>query len=430
MNNASLEWWLEKIESIHPEEVELGLERVSSVAGRLGLLPVSRPVIVVAGTNGKGTVVAVLEALLNEAGHSTGAFTSPHLLRFNERIRVGGVEVPDTEIVDAFAAIELARDTVSLTYFEFATLAALLIFEARQPHVLILEVGLGGRLDAVNMVDSSVAVITSIDLDHQGWLGESRGQIAREKCGIVRQATPVVIGDPDPPPELATAVERAGASPALYIGRDFSVRLEKDEWWAELRDATGATRRLDPQVRGPLLPENIATALQAALLLGVELSDDTIGRALRRALLPGRRQAREVGGRHYVLDVGHNPAAVLKLREYLQATPSEGITVAIFSIMADKDAGAMIGAVSGCFDAWFVADQPGNKRAARAADLASMLETSGQAPVNASSDLSQALRRAQAMTGAGDRLVVFGSFYTVAAVLPLLDAENSGNGIR
>jgi len=430
MNNASLEWWLEKIESIHPEEVELGLDRVSTVARRLGLLPVSRPVIVVAGTNGKGTVVAVLEALLNEAGYSTGAFTSPHLLRFNERIRVSGTEAADAEIVDAFVAIEGARDAISLTYFEFATLAALLVFEARRPDVLILEVGLGGRLDAVNIVDSSVSVITSIDLDHQGWLGESRGAIAREKCGILRRATPAVIGERDPPPELVEAVERAGATPALYIGKQYSVIAGNGEWGAELRGAGGTPMRLSPQGRGALLPENIATALQAALLLDVKLSDSDIHRALRRAVLPGRRQARQVQGRHYVLDVAHNPAAVLKLKEYLEATPVRGKTVAVFSIMADKDAREVIRAVDGCFDAWFLADQPGNKRAARAADLALLLNTSGQPGVSISETPGKALRLAQNATGPDDRLVIFGSFYTVAAVLPLLDEDPGRGGTR
>jgi len=426
MSNASLEWWLEKIESIHPEQIELGLERVSSVARRLGLLPVSQPVVTVGGTNGKGTVVAVLEALLNESGYSTGAFTSPHLLRFNERIRISGIEVPDADIVEAFAIIEEARGDVSLTYFEFATLAALQVFNARRPDFVILEVGLGGRLDAVNMVDSSVSVITSIDLDHQGWLGESRGEIAREKGGILRFATPAVIGEADPPPELTAAVEEAGASPALYIGREFSVTVERGQWRAGLRDAGGLPRRLAPRACGPLLPENIATAVQAALLLGVEFSDDCVDRALGRTVVPGRRQLRQVGGRDCILDVAHNPAAVHKLLEYLDLTPCNGKTIAIFSIMADKDVQAVVETVSGHFDAWFLADQPDNPRAASAADLAALLDASGQTAISVCETLHQALRRARAASGERDRLVVFGSFYTVAGVLPLIDRHRDG----
>ena len=428
MNNPSLERWLQKIESVHPEEIELGLGRVSSVARRLGLLPVSQPVVTVGGTNGKGTVVAVLEALLNEAGYSTGAFTSPHILRFNERIRVAGSEVPDAHIVEAFAAIEEARGDVTLTYFEFATLAALLIFESRRPDIVILEVGLGGRLDAVNMVDSSVSVITSIDLDHQKWLGQTRGEIAREKSGIMRRAVPVVIGELDPPPELAAAVAKTGASPAFYIGKDYSVTAANDACWTILRDAGGISRQFALRMSGSLLPENVATALQAALLLGVKFSDECLDRALRRMTLPGRRETRQVGGRIYVLDVAHNPAAVRKMLEYLDEKPCNGRTVAVFSIMADKDVQAIIEAVSGYFDAWFLADQPGNQRAARAADLASLLNASGQAMISVSKNLRQALRRAQAVTGQGDRLVVFGSFYTVAGVSPLLDPQQGKTG--
>ena len=219
MSNASLEQWLQRLETIHPTEVELGLTRIATVARALQLLPVPQPVITVAGTNGKGSTVAVLEALLKASGYRTGVFTSPHLLRFNERIRVDGDEAPDAEIIDAFVAIDAARGDVSLTYFEFAALAALLVFRARGVDIVVLEVGLGGRLDAVNIVDPSVAVITSIDLDHQGWLGESRGEIAREKAGILRHAVPAVIADPNPPPELLHCITKVGARPALFLER-------------------------------------------------------------------------------------------------------------------------------------------------------------------------------------------------------------------
>jgi len=424
MNKASLEQWLQRIETIHPEEVELGLERVSSVAERLGLLPVLQPVVTVAGTNGKGSVVAVLEALLSEAGFSTGAFTSPHFLRFNERIRVAGVEVSDTEIIDAFVAIDEARGAVALTYFEFSTLAALVVFKTRNPDILILEVGLGGRLDAVNMVDPSVAVITSIDLDHQAWLGESRGKIACEKAGIMRKSVPVVIADPDPPPELVRRVIGIGASPALYIGKEFSVTSDQNEWWAVLRDAGGVSRHLERHSCGSLLPENIGAALQAALLLGVKFSDDCLSRALPKATPVGRRQVRQTGGRNYVLDVAHNPAAVRKLLEYLDVTHCNGRTIGIFSIMADKDIQTIVETAAGHFDAWFLAEQPGNKRAAKASTIASLLNSAGQSMISISKNLRQALRRAQGVSREGDRLVVFGSFYTVAAVLPLLDTDH------
>ncbi|MCP4212388.1 MAG: bifunctional tetrahydrofolate synthase/dihydrofolate synthase, partial [Halieaceae bacterium] len=206
MSDTTLEEWLRRIESVHPAAVELGLDRVSAVANRLQLLPVTQSVITVAGTNGKGSVVALLEGLFQVAEVTTGAFTSPHLLRFNERIHVAGVEASDAEIVRAFTDIEKARGEILLTYFEFATLAALLVFAAHDPDVIILEVGLGGRLDSVNMVDPDVSVITSIDLDHQDWLGDTRDAIAREKAGILRASTPAVIGEPEPPEALREAV--------------------------------------------------------------------------------------------------------------------------------------------------------------------------------------------------------------------------------
>lgn len=225
MSSATLEQWLQRLATIHPREIELGLDRVRAVAMELDLLPVSTPVVTVAGTNGKGSTVAVLDALLTEAGYRTGIFTSPHLLNFNERIRVAGADASDAAIIAAFEAIDLARGAVSLTYFEFATLAALLIFKENAPDFIVLEVGLGGRLDAVNIVDAAVAVITSIDLDHQDWLGESRGEIAREKAGIVRAARPLVVAEPAPPPELLHCIREVGAAPVLQLGREFSVQI-------------------------------------------------------------------------------------------------------------------------------------------------------------------------------------------------------------
>ena len=396
---------------------------MSAVARNLDLLPLSQPVVTVAGTNGKGSTVAVLEALLNETGCVTGAFTSPHFLRFNERIRVAGVEVTDAEIVAAFAAIEDARGQVSLTYFEFATLAALLVFRARAPDVVILEVGLGGRLDSVNIVDPSVAVITSIDLDHQDWLGESRAEIAREKAGIVRRDRPVVIADPAPPAELMDSIREVGASPAFYLGRDFTVTVADGLWQGALSEVGGRQRLLPARPPGPLLPENICAALQAALLLGKPFTEQQLQRALQRVCLVGRRQWQQVAGRDYLLDVAHNPAAIDKLVEYIAITPCKGKTIALFSVMADKDIHAMIRAAAGSFDAWFLAEQPATTRAAAASDVAALLYGEGQEMISVSKNVRQALRRAQRLMTEGDRLVVFGSFYTVADVLPLLDKD-------
>ena len=428
MNKASLEQWLQRLECIHPNAMELGLERVSAVARKLALLPVKQPVVTVAGTNGKGSTVAVLEALLTESGRSTGVFTSPHFVRFNERIRVAGAEASDGEIVAAFTAIDDAREGISLTYFEFATLAALFVFRARDPDIVILEVGLGGRLDSVNIVDTTVAVITSIDLDHQNWLGDSKGEIAREKAGIMRAAKPVVIAEPAPPPELLDCAAAAGADPIVCLGRDFTVTGDGETWQGVLYEARGGQRSLAPQPIGALLPGNICAALQAALLLNVDFSPRQMQRALSKASPVGRRQLQQLAGRDYVLDVAHNPAAVDKMLEYIDATPCNGKTIALFSAMKDKDVLGMIRAVAGSFDAWFLADQAANERAAPAADIAALLYAGGQSMISVSKNLRQAFRRAQNLMVAGDRLVVFGSFYTVAAVLPLLDKDRRKGG--
>lgn len=426
MNKTSLAGWLARLETLHPNPIDLGLERVAAVAGKLGLLPVRRPVITVAGTNGKGSTVAVLESILGQAGQIAGVYTSPHLLRFNERIRVGGVEAGDDEIVAAFSAIDNARGETSLTYFEFATLAALLVFQSRSVDVLVLEVGLGGRLDAVNIVDPTVAVITRIDLDHQSWLGEDRGSIAREKAGIMRPGIPVVIGDPEPPPELLDSAAVVGAVPVLRLGSEFAFEREPGSWRGTLQGADGRVRRLPALPEGPLMPANICSALQAAVLAGCEFSDRQIGNAVTQARPRGRCETHWLAGREYVFDVAHNPAAVYNLLEYLNATSCKGKTFAVFSVMGDKDIRAMIQAASGRFDAWFLADQEANPRAARAADVAAVLHAEEQVTVNVSRNLRQAFHRATELMAEGDRLVVFGSFYTVAELLPLLDRDRSG----
>lgn len=428
MNKASLEHWLQRLESIHPREIELGLERVCAVARTLELLPVPQPVVTVAGTNGKGSTVAVLDALLQEAGYRTGTFTSPHLLRFNERIRVNGVDVTDAALIDAFEAIDEARGNISLTYFEFATLAALLVFKTEAPDILILEVGLGGRLDAVNIVDASVAVITSIDLDHEAWLGNTRGAIACEKAGIMRRSKPVVIADPDPPAELLRCIAETGSSPALLLGKDFVVTREQGQWRGTVRTAGNGDWELARMDCGPVLPENICAAVQAAMLLDVSIDDDCVRRALARQGPPGRRQLRQIEGHDCVLDVAHNPASVAKLLEYLLVTPCKGKTICVFSAMSDKDIRGMVDATRGYFDAWFLGDQPHNQRAATASDIAGHLRAAGQTMISVSKNLRQAFRRAQSIAGDGDRLVVFGSFHTVAGILPLLDEDTKPHG--
>ncbi len=425
MDRASLAQWLAWLETLHPNPIDLGLERVARVARTLRLLPVAVPVVTVAGTNGKGSTVAVLEAILGQTGRRAGVYTSPHLLRFNERIRVGGIECEDAEIVAAFKAIDAARGDTSLTYFEFATLAALLVFRARAVDVIVLEVGLGGRLDAVNIVDPSVAVITGIDLDHQDWLGSDRGTIAREKGGIMRSGAPVVIADPDPPAQLLECARSMGAVPILRLGGEFSFARHSGLWQGVLRDPRGQARVLPELVAGPLMPENICGALQAALFVGCEFDDGQLVAALDAARPRGRCESVSLAGRDYVLDVAHNPASVKRMVEYLSVTPCKGKTYCVFSVMKDKDVRGMIQAAGDCFDEWFIAEQPGNARAARGADVAAVLWAQGVHRTSVSEDPGAAFRRALAVMEAGDRLVTFGSFYTVAGVMPLLDRERN-----
>lgn len=422
MSKSTLAQWLQRLELLHPSEIDLGLDRVSAVADKMQLLPLSQDVISIAGTNGKGSTVAVLEAVLAETGCVTGSCTSPHLLRFNERIRIAGVEVDDAEIVQSFECIDAARGDISLTYFEFATLAALEIFRQRKVDVVILEVGLGGRLDAVNIVDAKVAVITSIDLDHQEWLGESREEIAREKAGILRSGQYAVIAEVDPPVSLRDVANEL-ACKAYYATEDYQLEEGSGSWSARLCTLDGSSRQISATQTGSVLPDNIAAALQSLLLLGREFSDAQLSRALQNVQLRGRRELQTIAGREYLLDVAHNPAAIKKLLEYIDATPCNKKVFTIFSAMADKDHGEMIRACAGRFEAWFTADQPANPRAASGSEIAAQLRREGVERISVSKNIRQALRRAQSVMGEGDRLVVFGSFYTVADVLPLLDKD-------
>ncbi len=427
MAESALAVWLARLEALYPQPIKLGLERVAAVADSLGLLPFSdMPVVTVAGTNGKGSVVAALEALLQKAGVVTGVYTSPHLLRFNERIHIDGEEASDREIVSALEQIEAARGEVVLTYFEYTTLAALLLFRARTVQVVVLEVGLGGRLDAVNIVDSTVAVITSIALDHQDWLGDSLEQIAREKAGVLRPGRPAVIAATEPPGLLA-AVEASGAQ-ACWLQQEFGFGPEGGQQWQGWLQTRSGDRRQLPTLENPsLLAANLCAALQVLEILDLPASDADLQAVLPSLQPPGRRQRLTVAGLELVLDVAHNPAAVYKLVEFIDVTQCKGKTIAVFSAMADKDIKGMIDATDGRFTAWFLADQPNNARAAPAAAITALLREAGQEMISVSKNLRQALARARSVIGPGDRLVVFGSFHTVAAAIRWL-AKEQGKG--
>ena len=413
MPPATLAEWLAWIEACHPAEIELGLERVGAVHAALGA-PRPPRVITVAGTNGKGSVVAFLEAILGAAGYRVGAYTSPHLLDFNERIRVDGVPADDAALVDAFARVEAARGVTPLTYFEYATLAALVHFATRPLDVGVLEVGLGGRLDAVNVIDADVAVLTAIDLDHAAWLGPDRESIGREKAGILRPGRPAVCVDAEPPASVVEAAARLGA-PLRLPGRDYSFAVDAHGWrWSTAGRMRTTLPR--PALFGPHQYANAAGALMALHELDAELP---VGQgAVRRGLLEARLRGRfEVvpGPVERILDVAHNPHGARALARALAARPCEGRTLAVAGMLADKEIEATLGALADAVAAWHVAplDVPRGSDAGR---LATALRALG-ATASVHADVAAAQRAALAAATPGDRVVVFGSFHTVAAAL-------------
>ncbi|WP_018873574.1 folylpolyglutamate synthase/dihydrofolate synthase family protein [Thioalkalivibrio sp. ALJ16] len=417
MRFSTLAQWLAFQERLHPVGMDLTLERIALVADRLGLRDGQGPrSVVIAGTNGKGTVATRTAALLQTGGVKTGLFTSPHLLRYNERIRVNGTPAADADLCRAFEAIDQARGNDSLTYFEFGALAAAWWFRESGVSVQVLEVGLGGRLDAVNIWDADVAAITAVDLDHQTWLGDTREAIGREKAGIMRAGRPVVLGEPEPPASVLEHAEQLAAR-VLRSGRDF--RLERTgnrlDW-----HYGGATREW--RVEGPAAALdgagllNSATALAVVEALGAEadLNDAAISQALGTSA-PGRLQVLP-GAPQWLLDVAHNVHAVGELARWLEAHPVPGPVIALVGVMADKERAAMWEQLAGHIAAWLPLplELP---RALPADALAEELAAGGQTAVELAGDTQACIRRAEALAGPQGRIVVFGSFHTVAAVL-------------
>jgi dihydrofolate synthase/folylpolyglutamate synthase len=396
MSGTNLAAWLQRLESLHPSEIELGLERVNEVGARLGCLHMGCPVVTVAGTNGKGSTIAALQDFAIAAGLRVGSYTSPHISNYNERICINAEPVSDSCITDAFASIELARQEVSLTYFEFSTLAALHIFAAANLDLVILEVGLGGRLDAVNIVDPDLAIITSISLDHQTWLGDTREIIALEKAGILRPGIPVVVADLEPTASLQARIEELGCRPCYADPR--------------LLEAIGT---------GTLRAENIGAAWQAATELGFAPPQADLAVLASRLKLAGRMQTSLLQGVSIVVDVAHNEAAVTHLTEVLKRSDCKP-RVAVFGALSDKDIHAMIRSCYGLFDGWYVTDLPGVDRGLSATQLATVLQDQGEQVLSECSSPAQAFESALGDLEPGSSLVVFGSFHTVAAVMPVL----------
>ena len=419
MTRRSLDDWLAFISAQHPATIALGLDRVRQVSERMSPSPLGEGravTITVGGTNGKGSTCAMVERIAIEAGYRTGLYTSPHLLRYNERVRLAGEEASDAALIASFEAVEAARGTTPLTYFEFGTLAALALLRDAGVDVAILEVGLGGRLDAVNIVDADCAIVVSVDLDHQAYLGNDRESIGFEKAGIFRPGRPALFGDRDPPASLVDHAAAIGAD-LQVLGRDFGFETFERQW--DFHGRRGAKRALPmPALRGAWQLKNATVALAALDEVAdrLPLSIGEIKRGLTLASLPGRLQVLP-GRPAIVLDVAHNPHAARALAQGLGDMGFFESTTAVFGMLADKDIESVVDAMRGRVDRWFVA-APQAERAASAERLLAALDTRGlRAAARAFVTVADALDAARREAGANDRIVAFGSFYTVAEAL-------------
>ncbi len=407
--------WLAYLETLHPKAMELGLERARRVQAAMGLLP-AFPIVTVAGTNGKGSTCAYLEAMLTAAGYRVGLYTSPHLLRYHERVRIGMRAADDAALIASFEAVEHARRGVPLTYFEFGTLAALWHFGRAAVDVAVLEVGLGGRLDAVNLFDADAAIVTTVDLDHMEYLGPDRTAIGFEKAGVYRPGRPAICADPAPPQTLLDHAAAIGAD-LRWAGRDYQFEARAGAWRWQGRE--GVLENLPaPALAGAYQLSNAAAAIAALQALQGRLAvpRPAIEQGLREARLAGRFQRVATAPEVY-LDVAHNPQAARALAANLAAQPCAGRTLAVAGMLGDKDRVGVLRALAPAVDAWFVAGL-GGARGGSAQWLADALREAdpfAHAGLHAhpAAALAAALKAAQA----DDRIVVFGSFHTVAAVL-------------
>jgi dihydrofolate synthase/folylpolyglutamate synthase len=420
--------WLEHIERQHALSIDMGLERVSEVAARLGSDKPAPCVITVGGTNGKGSTVAFIEAIARAAGLKVGIYTSPHLLRYNERVRIDGCDVTDAELVRAFEAVELARasllppgegKSIPLTYFEFGTLAALWLFQQSSLDLVVLEVGLGGRLDAVNMVDPDVAVITTVDIDHVDWLGSDREAIGREKAGIARAWKPLVLGEKDSPSSVLRHAYAIGAN-AIRMGSDF-IHETIDEGHWRWRDAGFQVELPLPALAAPIQRANAATAIAALRALDIEIPSAAFKQGVVSANLPGRLQHLDYQGLPVIVDVGHNPQAARELVAWLRASPVSGRTLAVFAALSDKDVAGVAMALQADVSQWFLAGLESVGARGQSADaLAAQLQGCAAAQGSRHATVQDALRAAHAQAHSGDRVLVFGSFHTVAEAIATL----------
>jgi len=414
--------WLTYLETLHPKTIALGLERVAQIKQRLNLQP-DFPIIVVGGTNGKGSVCAMLESILHAAGYRVGCYTSPHLLHYNERVRIAKQQATDAELCASFEKIEQVRGVafsgmaeVPLTYFEFGTLAAMQCFIEHKVDVAILEVGLGGRLDAVNVFDNDCAVIASVDIDHTDYLGETREQIAFEKAGIFRKGRVAICADQDVPQAIRNHAQQVGAE-LWCIGGEFSFTAHQGQW--DFRSKSGTRSALPyPALRGAYQLRNASAALAALDVLKDRLptSMEAVRRGLGEVQLAGRFQF-VPGKPSLILDVAHNPHAARSLAQNLAGLPPCPHTYAVFAMLADKDIAGVVSALDPHIDSWLVAGI-NTPRSATAEKLDQVLEQCRvRGEIRNCKNIPDALRYAYNAAGENDRIIAFGSFYTVAEVM-------------
>jgi dihydrofolate synthase / folylpolyglutamate synthase len=421
--------WLAWQETLHPNPIDLGLERLQRTLDRLQWQRPSCPVITVGGTNGKGSSVALTARILTEAGYRVGTFTSPHLVRYNERIAIAEQEVTDDALVAAFERIDAARGTDTLTFFEFNAAAALLILADSRLDAIVLEVGLGGRLDAVNAVDADVALVTSIDLDHCDWLGHDREVIGREKAGIFRSGRPAIFGSRAMPESIRESAAQVGAD-LQQLGHDFDWTRAGARWTWRGRDGV-QTDLPPPAMHGEVQYDNASAVLAVlhALRSRLPVERGAIERALQTVQLPGRFQVisrEEPRVLEWILDVAHNPAAARALAAQLAARPSSGRTIAVCGVLGDKDVEGIAGELHSSFDSWVIVGLSG-ARALTAEALAARVQRIGANVVAVAADVVSGCRTAAATVAPGDRIVVFGSFLTVGPALAWLESRGSGS---
>lgn len=415
-----LQSWLQRLELAHPQEIDLGLERVAAVAKGLAVLNPDAEVVTIGGTNGKGSVAASVAALADSVGYRVGLYSSPHFVRFNERIKVAGIEATDSDLIAALQQVELARQGVgvSLTYFEHATLAAFWLFQRSGCDLWVLEVGLGGRLDAVNLIDADVAVVTRIAHDHAEWLGHDLASIAREKAGIFRTHKAAIIGQAEAPEDLHRVAEGLEAAPVWQAGKDFYPHITSGDSWDWCSNSISYRNLPYPGTLGLAALANAATAIAAfqQLTRSKCISSATIGQALSKVRIIGRLQLIECAGTEWLFDVAHNADSAAELARVMSGLPKVANCHAVLAVARRKEAGQLIAAVAEQVDYWYL-PALGDPQMFAAVELAGQVRDHKGEVLSCEADLLNTLAVLKREVEIGDRIVVFGSFRTVTAVL-------------